>query len=177
ERMPKVGIRGTATARLAFHDMPVPAENILGQLGKGLRVALTVLDFGRTTFGASCTGAAKTCVRAAVKHANNRVQFKQKLGEFELVKKKIAYMAAHAFAMEATTTQCAAFIDRGSEDFMLETAMLKLWSTDALWQMVNDTIQIFGGKAYFSDEPYERMMRDARINLIGEGANDVMRIF
>ncbi|HYT87357.1 MAG TPA: acyl-CoA dehydrogenase family protein [Gemmataceae bacterium] len=176
-RMPKCGIRGTATARLAFHDMPVPAENILGQLGKGLRIALTVLDFGRTTFGASCTGAAKTCVAAAVHHAKTRVQFKQPLSEFELVKKKIAYMAAHAFAMEATTTQCAGFIDRGAEDYMLETAMLKVFSTEALWQIVNDTMQIFGGKAYFSDEPYERMLRDARINQIGEGANDVLRAF
>ncbi len=176
-RMPKCGIRGTATARLAFHDMPVPAENVLGQVGKGLRVALTVLDFGRTTFGAGCTGTAKACLRAAVRHANTRVQFKQKLGEFELVKKKIAYMAACAFAMEATMAQCAAFIDRGSEDYMLETAMLKVWSTDALWQIVNDTIQVYGGQAYFTTEPYERWMRDARINMIGEGANDVLRAF
>jgi alkylation response protein AidB-like acyl-CoA dehydrogenase len=176
-RMPKCGIRGTATARLAFRNMPVPAENVLGQVGKGLRVALTVLDFGRTTFGASCTGAAKTCLRAAVRHAKTRVQFKQKLSEFELVKKKIAYMAACVFAMEATTSQCASFIDRGFEDYMLETAMLKVWSTEALWQIVNDTIQIYGGQAYFTDEPYERMMRDARINQIGEGANDVLRAF
>jgi alkylation response protein AidB-like acyl-CoA dehydrogenase len=176
-RMPKCGIRGTATARLAFHDMPVPAENILGQPGKGLRVALTVLDFGRTTFGASCTGAARSCVRAAAHHARTRVQFKQPLAEFELVKKKIAFMAAHAFAMEATTSQCAASIDRGAEDYMLETAMLKVFSTEALWLIVNDTIQIFGGQAYFSTEPYERMMRDARINQIGEGANDVLRAF
>src|SRR5262249_7092120 len=176
-RMPKCGIRGTATARLAFRDMPVPAENILGPVGKGLRVALTVLDFGRTTFGASCTGAAKTCLRAAARHANQRVQFKQPLSEFELVKKKIAYMAAHAFAMDATTSLCAAFIDRGAEDYMLETAMLKVWSTEALWIIVNDMIQVFGGQAYFSNEPYERMMRDARINQIGEGANDVLRAF
>jgi alkylation response protein AidB-like acyl-CoA dehydrogenase len=176
-RMPKCGIRGTATARLAFRGMPVPAENVLGQVGKGLRVALTVLDFGRTTFGASCTGAAKTCLRAAVRHAKTRVQFKQTLSEFELVKKKISFMAANGFAMEATTSVCAGFIDSGAEDYMLETAMLKVWSTDALWQIVNDTIQVFGGQAYFSDEPYERMMRDARINLIGEGANDVLRAF
>ncbi len=176
-RMPKCGIRGTATARLAFHDMPVPAANVLGKVGKGLRVALTVLDFGRTTFGASCTGAARTCVAAAVRHAKRRVQFQQPLAEFELVKKKLAYMAAHVFAMEATTTQCAAFIDRGADDYMLETAMLKVFSTEALWQIVNDTIQIFGGQAYFTDEPYERMMRDARINQIGEGANDVLRAF
>src|SRR5262249_32132042 len=176
-RMPKCGIRGTATARLAFRDMPVPAENILGPVGKGLRVALTVLDFGRTTFGASCTGAAKTCLRAAARHANQRVQFKQPLSEFELVKKKIAYMAAHAFAMEATTSQCAGFIDRGAEDYMLETAMLKVWSTEALWQIVNDTLQIYGGQGYFTYEPLERMMRDARINQIGEGANDVLKSF
>ncbi len=176
-RMPKVGIRGTATGKLAFHDMVVSAENVLGQIGKGLRIALTVLDFGRTTFGASCTGAAKTCLKAAVRHANTRKQFKQTLGEFELVKKKIAYMAAHAFAMEATTSECASFIDRGFEDYMLETAMLKVWSTEALWQIVNDTIQIYGGQAFFTDEPYERMMRDARLNQIGEGANDVLRAF
>lgn len=176
-RMPKCGIRGTATARLAFKDMRVPKENVLGPVGKGLRVALTVLDFGRTTFGASCTGATKTCLRLAVEHARKRVQFKQKLAEFDLVKKKIAYMAACAFAMEATTSQCAAFIDRGFEDYMLETAMLKVWSTDALWTIVNDALQIYGGAGYFSDLPLERMMRDARINLIGEGANDVLRSF
>jgi alkylation response protein AidB-like acyl-CoA dehydrogenase len=177
KRMEKVGIRGTATGRLAFRDMVVPAENILWKPGKGLRIALTVLDFGRTTFGASCTGAAKTCVRLACTHAKKRVQFQQSLSEFELVKKKIAYMAAHAFAMEATTAQCAGFIDRGFEDYMLETAMLKVWSTEALWQIVNDTLQIYGGKGFFTDEPLERMLRDARLNQIGEGANDVLRAF
>jgi acyl-CoA dehydrogenase family protein 9 len=176
-RMEKTGIRGTATGRIAFENMIVPAENVLGQVGKGLRIALTVLDFGRTAFGACCTGAAKTCLRAAAAHAKKRVQFQQPIAEFELVKKKIAWMAAHAFAMEATVSECAHFIDSGSEDYMLETAMLKVWSTEALWKIVNDTIQIFGGKAYFTDEPYERMMRDARINMIGEGANDVLRAF
>ncbi len=176
-RMPKCGIRGTATARLAFRNMPVPAENVLGQVGKGLRIALTVLDFGRVTFGASCTGVAKACLGAAIEHANRRVQFKQPLGEFELVKKKIAFMAACAFAMEATTGQCAAFIDRGFEDYMLETAMLKVWSTDALWTIVNDTLQIYGGQGYFMTDPYERWMRDARINMIGEGANEVLKAF
>jgi alkylation response protein AidB-like acyl-CoA dehydrogenase len=175
-RMPKVGIRGTATGRLAFHDMPVPAENLLGALGKGLQIALNTLNYGRITFGASCTGVAKVCLKAAAAHAKRRVQFKQTLSEFELVKKKIAYMAAHAFAMEATVNQCAALIDRGS-DIKLETAMLKVWSTDALWTIVNDTIQIFGGQAFFCNEPYERMMRDARLNMIGEGANDVLRAF
>jgi alkylation response protein AidB-like acyl-CoA dehydrogenase len=176
-RMEKFSIRGTATGRLAFKDMFVPKENILGSVGKGLRIALTVLDFGRTTFGASCTGVAKRCVKASVEYAKKRVQFQQTLSEFELVKKKIAYMAAHAFAMEATTAECAGFIDRGFEDYMLETAMLKVWSTEALWQIVNDTVQIYGGKAFFTDQPYERLLRDARLNQVGEGANDVLRAF
>ena len=176
-RMPKCGIRGTATGRMAFTNVPVPAENILGQLGKGLRIALTVLDFGRTTFGATCVGAAKVCLKASIDHAKTRIQFKQPLAEFEMVQKKIAFMAAHAYAMEALTAQCAAFIDRGAEDYMLETAMLKVWATEHLWTIINDTIQIFGGKAYFADQPYERMMRDARINTIGEGANEVLKAF
>lgn len=177
QRMEKMGVRGTATSRLAFRDMFVPRENVLGQLGKGLRVALTVLDFGRTTFGASCTGAAKYCVGRAVEHANSRVQFGQTLGSFELVKEKLAYMQAGAFAMEACTYQTAALIDSGEGDFMLETAMLKVFSTEVLWRIINDTFQIYGGTAYFTDQPFERMVRDARINTIGEGANDVLRAF
>ncbi len=177
KRMAKCGVRGSATARLAFHDMFVPNENILGTRGKGLRIALTVLDFGRTTFGASCTGAAKFCVDRATRHANERVQFGEPLANFELVKDKIAYMAAGAFAMESVTYQTAALMDAGEDDYMIETAMLKVFATDVLWRIINDTIQIFGGKAYFADEPYERMMRDGRINMIGEGANDVLRVF
>ncbi len=176
-RMPKCGVRGSATARLAFHNMFVPKENILGQLGKGLRVALTVLDFGRVTFGATCTGAAKFCLQRDVKHAASRVQFDQPIANFEMVKEKLAFMSAGVFAIESATYLTAALIDSGHDDYMLETAMLKVFATDTLWKIINDTIQIFGGKAYFTDEPYERMMRDARINMIGEGANDVLRAF
>ena len=176
-RMPKCGIRGTATAKLAFHDVPVPAANLLGPLGKGLRVALTVLDFGRTTFGASCTGSAKTCLAASIRHANRRRQFGHPLADLELIKKKIARIAAFAYAMEATTAETAALIDSGAEDYMLETAILKVFSTEALWEAVYETLQIHGGQGYFSDEPYERMMRDARINQIGEGANEVLKSF
>ncbi len=176
-RMPKCGVRGTATSRLAFHDMFVPRENVLGELGRGLKIALTVLDFGRTTFGASCTGAAKFCLERAIGHAKSRVQFDQPLGNFELVKEKLAYMGAATFAMESATYQTAALIDSGADDYMLETAILKVFATECLWRIINDTIQIFGGQAYFANEPYERMMRDGRINMIGEGANDVLRTF
>ena len=176
-RMPKMGIRGTATGRFALRDVRVPKENILGPLGKGLKVALTVLDFGRTTFGACCTGAAKTCLELAVSHANTRKQFNKTLGSFDLVKKKIATIAANAYAMEAMTTITAALIDRGLEDYMLETAMLKVFTTDRLWEIINDAFQIHGGSAYFVDLPLERMVRDARINQIGEGSNEVLTSF
>jgi len=176
-RMEKLGIRGTATAKLAFKDMVVPRENILGPEGKGLKVALTVLDFGRTTFGACCTGAAKTCLRLATEHARARQQFGRPLAEFELVQKKLANMAAWTYGMEAMTTVTAGLIDRGLEDYMLETAMLKVWSTERLWQIVNDAFQIHGGAAYFTDRPLERMLRDHRINQIGEGANEVLTSF
>ena len=176
-RMEKLGIRGTATAKLAFENMPVPKENILGPLGKGLKVALTVLDFGRTTFGACCTGSAKTCLRLATEHARVRKQFGRTLGEFPLVQKKLARMAAWTYAMEAMTSVTAGLIDRGLEDYMLETAMLKVWSTERLWTIVNDAFQIYGGAAYFCDRPLERMLRDARINQIGEGANEVLTSF
>src|SRR5213596_1287671 len=176
-RMPKTGIKGTATGRFALRDVKVPKENILGPKGKGLKVALTVLDFGRTTFGACCTGAAKTCLRLAIEHANTRKQFNKTLGEFDLVKKKIARMAADAYDMEEMTTITASFIDRGLEDYMIETAMLKVFTTERLWECINEAFQIYGGSAYFTDLPLERMLRDARINQIGEGANEVLTSF
>src|SRR6266496_618856 len=176
-RMPKLGIRGTATGRFRLNNVRVPKENILGPLGKGLRVALTVLDFGRTTFGACCTGAAKHCLQLAIEHANSRQQFKKTLGNFDLVKKKIARMAADVYAMEAMTNVTASLIDRGLEDYMIETAMLKVFTTERLWEAVNDAFQIHGGSAYFDDNPLGRMLRDARINQIGEGSNEVLTSF
>jgi acyl-CoA dehydrogenase family member 9 len=176
-RMQKLGIRGTATGRLAFENMRVPKANILGPLGKGLKVALTVLDFGRTTFGACCTGTAKTCLRLAAEHARTRIQFGRPLGDFELVQKKLARIAAYVYAMQSMTGMTAGMIDRGLEDYMLETAMLKVYSTEALWTIVNDAFQVLGGAAYFTDRPLERMLRDARINQIGEGANEVLTTF
>jgi acyl-CoA dehydrogenase family member 9 len=176
-RMEKLGIRGTATATFELNGVRVPKENILGPLGKGLRVALTVLDFGRTTFGACCTGAAQTCLQLAVKHANTRRQFNKTLGDLELVQKKIGRMAADVYAMEAMTNVTASLIDRGLEDYMMETAMLKVFTTERLWEAVMDAFQIHGGAAYFTDQPLERILRDARINQIGEGANEVLTSF
>src|SRR4029079_3482568 len=106
-----------------------------------------------TTFGACCTGAAKTCLQLAVKHVNTRKQFNKTLGEFDLVKKKIATIAANAYAREARTTVTASFIDRGLEDYMLETAMLKVYTTERLWECINDVFQIYGGSPNFTSLP------------------------
>lgn len=177
KRAEKVGIRGTATGKMRFNNMRVPKENILGLPGRGLQEALTVLNYGRVTFGATCTGHGKACIKAMTDHAKRRVQFQQPLAEFQLVQKKIAFAAAHVFAMEAATAECAAFIDKGSPDYMLETAILKVFATEHLWTIVYDTLQVYGGKGYFTDQPIERWMRDARINTIGEGANEVLKAF
>ncbi|HXK61687.1 MAG TPA: acyl-CoA dehydrogenase family protein [Acidobacteriota bacterium] len=173
----KVGMRGTKTANLAFEGLEVPASHILGPPGQGLRICLTVLDFGRTTFGATCTGASKFLLRQAVEYSRRRRQFGRPLASFALVKQKIANMAALVYAMESMTYLTAGMIDANAEDFMLEAAILKVFASDALWSIVYDTMQIFGGRSFFTDLPYERMMRDARLNMIGEGSNEVMRAF
>lgn len=173
----KVGMRGTKTANLEFRDMEVPEANILGKKGAGLKICLTVLDYGRTTFGAMCTGVAKFLVENAIEHSRMRVQFGQPLCAFPLVQEKIAVMSAYTYAMDATTYMTAGLVDHGVEDFMLESAILKVFSSDALWQIVFDTMQIYGGRSFFTDRPFERIMRDSRLNTIGEGSNEVMRAF
>lgn len=173
----KVGMRGTKTANLSFNNMEVPAENVLGPIGGGLRVCLTALDYGRTTFGATCTGAAKFLMQQAIHHAQTRYQFKRPIGSFGMVKQKIANMAALTYAMDASTYLTAGLIDSGFSDVMLESAMLKVFSSESLWTILYDTMQIYGGRSLFTSEPLERMMRDARLNMIGEGSNEVLRVF
>ncbi|CCB85220.1 acyl-CoA dehydrogenase family member 9,mitochondrial [Parachlamydia acanthamoebae UV-7] len=173
----KVGMRGTRTSNLEFDNLEVPAANVLGPVGGGLKICLTVLDYGRTTFGASCTGTAKFLVEKAIQHAQTRYQFKRPLASFALVKKKIADISALAFAMDATTYFTAGMIDQKIEDFMLESAILKVFASDSLWTILYETMQIFGGRSFFTNYPFERMMRDARLNMIGEGSNEVMRAF
>lgn len=173
----KVGFRGSKTANLRYENVEVPPENILGPLGGGLRVCLTVLDYGRITFGATCTGVAKDLVKRAIKHSIERHQFKRPLATFGLVKDKIAKMAAYLYAMESTTYLTAGLVDKGVEDVMLESAILKVFNSDSLWNILYDTMQIFGGRSFFTTLPLERIMRDARINLVGEGSNEVLRVF
>ena len=173
----KVGIRASMQAKLEFIDMEVPAENVLGEVGKGLKIGLSVLDYGRLSFGAGCASVARECLRRSLEHVRRRVQFGEPIGKFGLIQEKIARMAALAYAMESTAGLVVNAFDNGEEDIMLESALLKVFGSDELWTIINDTIQIHGGMAFFCDQPFERWMRDARLNSIGEGANEVMRLF
>lgn len=173
----KVGMRGSVTSNINYNDVEVPKENILGPVGGGLRVCLTVLDYGRTTFGATCLGVAKKCLDLAMNHAKTRIQFKRPIASFQLVREKLAKMAAYTYAIDATTYMTAGLIDNGLEDVMLESAILKVFASDSSWFILYDTMQIFGGRSLFTDKPLERMMRDARLNMIGEGSNEVLRVF
>jgi alkylation response protein AidB-like acyl-CoA dehydrogenase len=173
----KCGVRGTWQATLRFNDMAVPQDRILGQLGKGLKVALSVLDYGRCTVGAGCVGGAKELLRRCVDRVKNRQQFGRSISEFHLIKEKIARMAQTTFAMDALTYLAAGLVDRHSEDMMLETAIAKLFCSEGLWQIADDAVSIWAGEGYMRENGIERGLRDARINRIVEGTTEVMTAF
>lgn len=173
----KCGIRGTWQATLRFNDMKVPRENVLGDLGKGLKLALTVLNFGRCTLSAGCLGGAKVGLEKAIARAQQREQFGRPIGRFHLIKQKIARMAETAYAMDAMTYLAAGLVDRGTPDVMLETAMCKLFAAEGSWQVSDDALQLWGGEGYMREHGLERMLRDARINRIVEGTSEVMLAF
>ncbi len=173
----KVGMRGIQSSLLEFDHMEVPAENMLGKPGEGLKVALSVLNYGRITIGATCAGPAKILVDNAFKYSRERYQFQKPLSSFALVKNKLSKLAALAYAIDAVTYLTAGKVDAGEKDFMLEAAIVKVFSTESLWWMIYETMQIFGGKSMFTDQPYELMMRDCRPSMVVEGSNDVMRMF
>src|SRR3954447_20680300 len=173
----KCGIRGSWQAVLRFNDMRVPADRVLGEVGKGLRVALSVLDYGRCTLSAGCVGGAKRALELSIERARGRQQFGRRIGEFHLVKEKIARMAETTFAMDALTYLCAGLVDRHAGDVMLETAISKLFCSEGLWRIADDCLQVWGGEGYMRSNGIERMLRDARINRIVEGATEVMTAF
>jgi acyl-CoA dehydrogenase family protein 9 len=173
----KCGVRGSWQATLRFTDMAVPTDRILGQHGKGLKVALSVLDYGRCTLSAGCVGGAKHLLKMSVQRAKSRQQFGRPIGEFHLIKEKLVIMAETTFAMDALTYLAAGLVDRHSEDMMLETAIAKLFCSEGLWQIADDAVQIWGGEGYMREHGLERALRDARINRIVEGTTEVMTAF
>jgi alkylation response protein AidB-like acyl-CoA dehydrogenase len=173
----KCGIRGTWQARIRFRDVKVPRSHLLHHEGKGLNVALTCLNYGRCTLSAGMLGGASRAFAQSTKWAQTRFQFQRPLADFELVQAKIANMAALTYAMDAVLYMTTGMLDRHDEDIMVETAICKLFCSEMGWRVVNDAMQIMGGEGYMTENEIERIFRDSRINLIVEGANEVMQSF
>ena len=173
----KCGIRGTWQGRIRFTNVKVPKENLLHQEGKGIVVALTCLNWGRCTLAAGMVGAGAKAYEQAVKWSQYRYQFDRPIGEFELVKERIARMGAFCYAMDAMLYVTTGMVDRNDEDIMLETAICKVFCSEYGFRCTNEAMQIMGGEGYMTENELERLWRDSRINPIVEGANEVMHSF
>jgi alkylation response protein AidB-like acyl-CoA dehydrogenase len=173
----KMGLRSSSTTTVHFDNVRVPHDNVLGEVGKGFKIAMNILNSGRTGLGGGSIGAMKKLIQLASKQANERVQFGKKIGEFGLIKKKIGQMLVDCYATEATVTMVGSLSDRGYEDYAVEAAISKVFASEALFRTADEALQTAGGNGYMCELPYERIVRDARINRIFEGTNDILRLF
>ena len=173
----KCGIRGTWQARIRFTNVRVPKANLLHKEGRGLNVALTCLNYGRCTLSAGMLGGAKRSMDQAIRWSQTRYQFGEALATKDLVKQRIAHMAALTYAMDAVLYMTTGMLDRHDEDIMVETAICKVFCSEMGWRVVNDAVQIMGGESYMTENEIERIFRDSRINIIVEGSNDLMWSF
>ncbi|XP_069338071.1 very long-chain specific acyl-CoA dehydrogenase, mitochondrial isoform X1 [Eulemur rufifrons] len=173
----KMGIKASNTASVFFDGVRVPAENVLGEVGGGFKVAMHILNNGRFGMAAALGGTMRSIIAKAVDHAANRTQFGEKIHNFGLIQEKLARMATLQYVTESMAYMVSANMDQGSTDFQIEAAISKIFASEAAWKVTDECIQIMGGMGFMKESGVERVLRDTRIFRIFEGTNDILRLF
>ena len=171
----KLGIKASDTRAVYFDNVKVPVEDRLGDVGHGFRIALEILNSGRLGLSAASARGTRRMMEMALRYAKEREQFGRPIGSFELIQKKFATFAAETYALDSAWMLTADMVDRGGVDFSLETAACKIHGSELAFKAASEAMQVAGGIGYSKEFPYERAMRDARINLIFEGTNEILR--
>lgn len=173
----KLGIRASTQAELVFDELYVPDDHVLGEVGKGFRVAVHALNAGRLSLASGCASACKRLLGEMTRYAEARTQFGGPLASFEITQRKIATTASETYALDAMVGSLAASLDADDVDASLEAACCKIFASELVWRTSDEMVQIAGGRGFVKPWPYERYLREARINRIFEGANEVLRLF
>jgi acyl-CoA dehydrogenase family protein 9 len=171
----KMGIKASDTRTISFESVKVPAADMLGEVGHGFKIALEILNSGRLGLSAASAQGAQKVAAMALAYAKERQQFGRPIGSFEMIQRKFAILAADCYAADAAWMLTASMMDRGGIDYSLETAAGKIFGSELAFRAATDAMQIAGGIGYSKEYPYEQAVRDARINLIFEGTNEVLR--